>query len=155
MKKRIFIAFTLALSLILAACLFSCGGQNDDSGTVTVVIDGDGVFESYEIDISELDITDGVLTLVKYLADEEGLDLDYSNSSYGAYINSIGGLVPNMMAGEYIGVFTSVEADFDVSTMFSEMTYRGEKLGTSGVGISSMTVKSGATYLFTVLTYTG
>ena len=48
-------------------------------------------------------------------------------------------------------IFTySYELDFDTSSYFEEMTYKGVRLGTSGLGAPSMTIKDGGIYYITV-----
>jgi hypothetical protein len=63
--------------------------------------------------------------------------------------------VPDGAAGEYVAIYTSVEADFDVSTYVSETTYKGITLKTAGVGISAMQVPAGAIIYFCIEAYTG
>ena len=155
--KRNALFYTIALALVaaLAMSLVGCFAPADTEGSVTVVIGEEGSFNEYEISLSEVEITDGVLSILLYLEENEGVELDYSSSTYGAYINSIGGLSPNSLSGEFVGVYTSVEADFDVSAFASSYEYEGVALCSAGVGISSMQVKAGATYLFKIDTYAG
>jgi hypothetical protein len=114
-RNTLFYTIPLALIAALALCFVGCFTPADTEGTVTVVIGEEGNFDEYEISLSEVEITDGVLSLLIYLEENEGVELDYANSTYGAYINSIGSLSPNGLSGEFVGVYTSVEADFDVS----------------------------------------
>lgn len=154
-RNTLFYTITLALIAALALCFVGCFTPADTEGTVTVVIGEEGSFDEYEISLSEVEITDGVLSLLIYLEENEGVELDYANSTYGAYINSIGSLTPNSLGGEYIGVYTSVEADFDVSVFAGSYEYKSITLSTAGVGVSSMKVEAGATYLFKIDTYVG
>ena len=153
MKTKILLALILAVALLLSLCLFGCNTPTDTEGEVTVVIGTEGNYAEYKISLSDVEITEGVLSLAKYLSENEGVSLDYADSIYGAYVNIIGDLEPDGMAGEYVTVLTSVEADFDVGVMFSSLEYKGITLGSSGVGVSTMKVENGATYLFTIATY--
>ena len=153
MKTKISLALTLAVALLLSLSLLGCNAPADSEGEVTIVIGTEGNYTEYKISLSDVEITEGVLSLAKYLNENEGVSLDYADSTYGAYVNTIGGLEPDGMAGEYVTVLTSIEADFDVSVMFSSLEYRGITLGSSGIGISSMSVKKDATYMFTIATY--
>lgn len=157
MKKKI-----LSILLILAALctlLYSCFGKVDSEGNVTVVIENrDGTYTEYVLALEELENKDeGVTGLVEQLAkrEENPLSLDMQESTYGKFINAIGSLTPDAAAGEYISVYTSVEADFDVSTYVNETSYKDTLLKTSGLGISSMSVPAGAIILFRVEAYTG
>ena len=59
-------------------------------------------------------------------------------------INSIGGLENDCVLGSYIYIYTSVEADFDVSEYRMEMDYNGKTLVSSGVGLDEMRLLDGA-----------
>ena len=76
----------------------------------------------------------------EYLKDKKGLTYDIS----GTMINSIGGLENDYDLGRYIYIFTSVEADFDVTEYKSEVEYDGKTLVSSGVGFNEMTLADGA-----------
>jgi hypothetical protein len=154
-RNTLFYTIPLALIAALALCFVGCYTPADTEGTVTVVIGEEGNFDEYEISLSEVEITDGVLSLLIYLEENEGVELDYANSTYGAFLNSVGGLTPNSLGGEYIGVYTSVESDFDVSVFAGSYEYKSITLSTAGVGVSSMKVEAGATYLFKIDTYVG
>jgi hypothetical protein len=157
MKNKI-----LALILIVAlTCLSlaSCFGKVDSEGNVTIVIaNRDGSYTEYDVALEDIENKDeGAAGVLEQLARSESdpLVLDMQDSTYGKFVNAIGSLVPDAMAGEYVSVYTSVEADFDVSEYVSETAYKGVTLKTAGVGISSMQVPAGAIIYFCIESYTG
>lgn len=144
---------TLILGILLA--LASCiGSESDTEGTCTVVIGSDIGFTEYLVDISKVEINEGLFSLIKYLEEEKGLHAVYESSVYGAYLTEIGTLVPDEAKGEYIAVYTSVASEFNTGSLFAEYNYAGTSLGTSGLGMSAMSVVSGGVYLFMIATYT-
>lgn len=139
----------LGLLLIVAAMLLtliSCGTQ-DVAGSATVVV-GEQV---YTVPLDEVEVTEGLFSLLEYLKQTQGLTYDASESSYGKYINSIGELKPE--GNQYISLFTSVEADFDTSAFCQKQECQGKQVATSGLGASSMRVEDGAVYLITLGSY--
>ncbi len=146
MKK--IVSFLLVLTFMLA--LSACGKTQDVNGSCRVVIMGETATE-YSVDLSEVEVTEGVLSVLKYLKDNENLNLVYSNGPYGAVLEELGGLSLNN--GEYICTYTSVSKDFDVSNYAETISFDGVSLTTSGLGISSMTVENNAVYYFRVVSY--
>ena len=159
---------SLILALVMALCVFvSCGRDANvaENGTATVVIEtaaeGDAKYEVYEVDLSKLEKRDeGALSLLEYIGAEEGSTLYFSlnfGGGYGAYVNSMSSINPNAAAGEYVGVYTSVESDFSVPTEYmpvvSTLRYDGKTLTYSRVGISSMTIEDGSVVLFRLEKY--
>ena len=147
MKKRSItlmraISITLALVLCLAL-LPACGASSDDEGQVTVVISADGVTNEYVVDIGEVEITEGALSVLKYLEIKEGLEIVMTDGIYGAYLTKVGIAEADDATGAYVAIYTNVEADFDVSAYATTIEYEGISLTSSGLGISLMTVKDG------------
>ena len=140
----------LVLALSLALSLVGCFGGVDSEGKCTVVVGTEGSYVEYEVPLDEIEGDDGLMALLRYLNENKGLVLDYTDSAYGAMLNKVGNLTPDAMAGEYIKVFTSNALDFDTSTFFEEITYGGRTLGASGLGASSMTISDGGVYLLTI-----
>ncbi len=157
MKRKILSALMVLVLTVLV--LTSCFGGVADEGDVTVVIENrDGSCTEYVLALEKIENkSEGVTGLLEQLSsrDTDPLSLDLQSGPYGKYINSIGSLTPDALAGEYIGIYTSVEADFDTSAYVKELTYNGTSLKTSGVGISSMQVPKDAIILFKVEAYTG
>ncbi len=152
MKTNIVKILAFAFAIALALSLVGCFGGVDGDGKCTVVLAGDEV-AVYEVELDKLAGDDGLMAVLRYLDENEGVELDYVDSTYGAMINSVGNLVPDASAFEYVKIYTSYELDFDTSQYFEELTYEGRRLGTSGLGASSMTVKGGEIYYLTVGSY--
>ena len=148
LKRILAAALILALSLL---ALTSCNTQPAE-GECLVIIGAGENHKEYKINLEEVEITEGVLSLVKYLEEKEGLEAEYTDSGYGAYFTSIDTLIPEITAEkyEYIAIFTTVEEDFDTSTSFKEIEYKGQTFGYSGLGVSSMTVAGGESYYITI-----
>lgn len=139
----------LGLLLIVAAmllALISCGKQ-DVAGSATVVV-GETV---YTVSLDEIEVTEGLFSLLEYLKQTQGLTYDATDSTYGKYIHSIGDLQPQ--GQQYISLYTSVESDFDTSAYCQKTECQGKQVATSGVGASSMKVEDGAVFLLTLASY--
>lgn len=152
MKRKI-----LALIGVMAIALCSlcaCFGTVADEGKATVVIENrDGSYTEYKLDLGDVeDKSEGAASIIEYLAarEENPLEVDMQNGSYGKFVNSIGGLTPDTMAGEFISVYTSVEADFGTFADVGEIDYNGTLLKSAGVGLSSMQVNKDTVILFRV-----
>ena len=94
----------------------------------------------YDIPLSKLREGRGLMPAFEYLKAEKGLEYDIN----GTMINNLGGLENDYETGRYIYIYTSVEADFDVSEYKKEIEYEGKTLVSSGFGFDKMTLKDGA-----------
>ena len=128
MKKllSIFILFALIITS-LTACI------ETKDGTVTVVI-GTQTPAEYTLDFKTEEIENGLLSVLDLLE----IDYDISNG----FLNGVGELHPE--APEYIYIYTSVEADVDVSDWAQSMEYGGKTLVGTGFGASEMHITDGA-----------
>ena len=135
MKKLLSLALVLVMIL---ASLCACS-KNSSEGSATLVIATEEI-QVYEVPLSKLSQGKGLLPVFEYLKEEKGLGYDVS----GTMINSVGGLVNDYDLGRYIYIYTSVEADFDVSEYKMEIEYDGKTLVSSGVGFGEMSVVDGA-----------
>ena len=70
----------------------------------------------------------------------------------GAYRDD-GALKENAAESTYIFIYTSVEKDFDVTTMATKMDYKGTSLTSAGIGATSMTVEDGAIFYIGTIKY--
>ena len=142
MKKLL----ALLLVLIVAFSFVACNkNESDKVGTVTVVefVEG-GEAKEYQVGLSKLSEPYNVLSAMEYLKKEGKVEFEYSGTGDSAYVTKFGALTNDATTGRYIYIYTSVEADWDVSEYKMEMTYKEQKLVSSGVGISKMTLKDGA-----------
>jgi len=145
-KTNKIIALILAL-VCSVTLLAACGGTTDKDGKITVVLGLDTPVE-YEVDLGELTVDAGLFSVLDYLAAEGRLTYEKN----GTMISSVGELKPDATKGEYIYIYTSVEADFDVSDWGTTMEYKGMTLTSSGVGAGDMTVSDGAViYIGTII----
>ncbi|MBR5242562.1 MAG: hypothetical protein IKV20_05425 [Clostridia bacterium] len=147
----------LALMLALAIALLSftaCGGTDngDEVGTIRFVIFDEGATE-YVVDLSALGEGEGLMPVLEYLAENEELSYTVTDGGYGAYLTALGSLKESAAEGKYLYVYTSVEADFDVSAYAMTVDYAGLTLTSSGVGISQMTLTDGAVIYITYIVY--
>ena len=142
----------LLIFAMMALSLTACLGGVDDSGSCTVVLaDGDEVQE-YTVNLSSVTGDEGLFSVLEAL-NKDGMPLVTATGAYGKELKSVGHLVPDAAAHEYICIYTSVQSDFDTSTWFNETEYKGTRLGTSGLGASSMKIVDGGVFYLTVKTY--
>ncbi len=158
MKKAVkIIALALALTLI-AFTFISCKSEkpedntpyrvssdvikvgNQSSGKVMKLVVGGENEKVYSVDFSGIEITEGPLSVIKHLA--EAGKLTYKIE--GTFLTEVGDLKQDAATGTYIFLWTSVEADFDVSEWATTKEWSGKTLTSSGIGIQDMTVENGA-----------
>lgn len=152
-KSLRLLALTIAFAITLLS-LTACGGTDNSGteGTLTLVI-FDEVAVEYEVDLSLVGEGDGLMPVLDYLSENEGLTYTATDGGYGAYLTSLGTLRESAIEGKYLYVYTSVAADFDVSAYAKTVDYAGVTLTSSGVGISEMSLTDGAVIYVTYITY--
>ena len=155
----------LILVLVMAVGLVSCngvfggilGGILGESGDVSIVIENrDGTYDVYKAYLEDVENKDeGVYGVIQLLMAREKnpLTADVVDSSYGAYINSIGSLTPDATKNEYVSIYTSLEKDFGTWEPVGEIDYEGTTLKACGVGLTSMSAEEGTIVLFRIETY--
>ena len=132
------------MSLALTACL---GGVDDEGFCTVVLVDGDNSQE-YSVDLSKVTGDDGLYSVLRAM-NAEGMPLVIESGM----LMTVGSLVPDAQAHEYIRIYTSVVSDFDVSDWFAETEYNGTRLGTSGFGATDMQVVNGGIYYLAIETW--
>ena len=149
--KKLTKIIVLALALMLALASFvACKPESDPEGEITLVIAGETT-EVFTVGISEIDGEKNVLTLVAHLKNEG--KLDYKTDSTG-YFTEIGSVKQNPSEGKYVGIWTSVESDFDEASIYTTTKiYEGVTVKSSAVGAKDMTLKDGAVIYFSYLIY--
>jgi hypothetical protein len=145
MKKIIVLLLSVMMAL---TALVGCQPESIN-GYATVVV-GD---EEFSVDLDKVEITDGVFSILEYLKNEGELEYTAQEGTYGAFLTKVGSIEENMAEGKYVGIWTSVEADFDVSVYASTKEYKGMTLTSSGVGVNQMTITDGAVILFDYISY--
>ena len=153
LKSSRLLALVVALAITLIS-LTACGGTDNSgkTGSIRFVIFDRSAVE-YVVDLSSLGEGKGLMPVLDYLAENEGVSYTATNGGYGAYLTSLGTLRESMAEGKYLYVYTSVESDFDVSAYAMTVEYDGLTLTSSGVGISEMTLTDGAVIYVTYITY--
>ena len=149
--KKLTKIIVLALALMLTLASFvACKPESDPEGEITLVIAGETT-EVFTVGISEIEGEKNVLTLVEHLKNE-GV-LDYKTDSTG-YFTEIGSVKQNPSEGKYVGIWTSVESDFDEASIYTTTKiYEGVTVKSSAVGAKDMTLKDGAVIYFSYLIY--
>ena len=161
MKKHFKLIAVVLLLATLSLFLFACGGQNDTDGLATIVVlDGDNT-QVYTVDLSKLPSGDaqttGLMTVLEYLKENEGLTYTSQDSAYGPYLTQVNGIEAYddyvNFTGVFVALYTNVESDMSVSAEPFTITYDGVEYISSDFGASSMSVKSGCTIIIAKGTY--
>ena len=151
LKSSRLLALVIAIAFI---SLTACGGTDNSgkTGSIRFVIFDTSAVE-YVVDLSSLGEGKGLMPVLDYLAENEGVSYTATDGGYGAYLTSLGTLRESAAEGKYLYVYTSVESDFDVSAYAKTVDYAGVTLKSSGVGISEMSLTDGAVIYVTYITY--
>ena len=170
MKKLTAILLVALLCLSLGACKYVSTDKSGSTYKVTwatevtsenVGTNADAYFyvyvgntdiTAYAVDVTKVEVTEGVFSVLKYLKDNEGMTFEYADSTYGAYITAIGDYKAEGNA--YVAIYTTYDEDKNLPGPYtSEITFDGRTFVTSGWGASSMHVVGGESVLFTLETY--
>lgn len=152
MQKSLVALLCLVCVLSTVFVLFACTDKNanDLEKTVTIVI-GEG----------ETATTETVKTTGKYLVDllieltnreENKLVLAGEWSKHGLYVTEVGSLKAEG-SNQYICVLTSDAAYKDMTEWAVKKEYNGTEMVSSTLGVSSLPLKDGCVYMFTLVTF--
>ena len=150
---------SLILCVFLAFSLMACNTQNNDkdspdtpSASVTLVFEDrtDNTPNAYEVKLSELSEGEGIIPLLRYVCEKNGLDF---NMREDGVIEKIAHLENDYSKNSYIYVYTSLDADKDVSAYRSTVTYNGVTLTSAGVGAADMHLEDGAIIYIGLVTF--
>lgn len=147
---RFLAVLVMALVLVVSA---GCGKEEPaaSSGTCTVALSTGEVFS---VPLDEIFVKEGLISILDWLKAEGKLDYTSNDAGYGAYLTSVGdGIKEDPANGVYVYIYTSVEADFDVSDYAQTMEYEGKTLTSSGVGASLMLITDGAVIYIGTIQY--
>ena len=158
MKKLI----TLVLVVVTVFAVSSCSFKKVPTGTTNSAADTDSnvyyvyVGETdptvYEVDLDPVTVTEGAMSVLAYLKENEGLDYVYTVGSWGGYLTKVGPFVAE--GNTYIALYTTVEEDMEVPGPYrTEKVVNGVTFVYAGVGVSSMHVTAGARILITLASY--
>ena len=141
MKTKVCKILAFVIAFAMALTLGACNNESDSSGEMTLVVAGDSITK-YEVNLDDVEITEGLVSVLKYLEEKEGLEYEIA----GTYLNKVGEVennAANAAEGKYLYIYTSVQSDIDVSQFASTVEYEGETLTSSGVGASEMRIEDG------------
>ncbi len=168
MKKTVKV-ITLMLALaVLAISLIACNEEqiaentpkteetsiievgNQSSGKVMKLVVGGAKETVYSVDFSGIGLNEGALSIIKYLAENKGLEYELD----GTMLTRVGAIKQDAASRTYVYLWTSVEADFDVSEWAPQnKTWGGKTLTASGVGALDMTIENGAVIYVGTVSY--
>lgn len=158
MKKKLLTVISVILvaaALSAAIAYFAPKTESEkisEKGVITLVIASDPQ-EVYSLDLDKITGNKGLLSVLEYLKETEGLNFVSEESGYGAFITEVGGLSQDNISGVYLYIYTSVEADFDVSGYALTVTCEGKTLTSAGVGANEMTLTDGCVIYIGIIVY--
>lgn len=147
MKRTFAKRLCLALSVLVLACgcvVFAACNDEDARGEEAVisVIIGDGEAASVTTDAKYL------YGALKDLCEKEGIPLEGEDGAYGFYLTRIGDLVQG--DGAYIMLYHDID-DVTLCTPGYNYEVGGKTFFSSSLGVSSLPVVDGATYLIVLI----
>lgn len=163
MKAKKLLTWILAVLLVvMSVCLVACVDKPDaqkldvtlpnlDDKVAVIFNKGNDEYVVYTVDYAA-DLKTGV-DVIQKLADDGEITVDWSDSSYGKFINAIGPLQPDASKNEYVTVLTSVAKDKGNFAGATTYIIGDVTIVSAQVGISEMSVESGAIIYFEIATY--
>lgn len=144
MKKKIAILVVFVLVLALAMSFVACNDGNVEGGlkVVTVIIGEDVYHASTECEY--------VHDLLVEMSEKNTIVYEFDMGSYGATVMQLNDLHTDSDWSPYICVYHSIDdvTIRDMSGYGETFIYNQIVFYSSGVGVSSLPVVNGATYLF-------
>ena len=137
-NKRIRILSLLLVLVLICSAFVGCA-ETSQTGFATIVIEGDPAVE-YRVNLDKVEGDDGLLSVLEYLKTANGL----AYNADAGFLTEVGEVKQDADAGVYIYIWTSVDADKDVSAYATTKDYKDMTLTSTGVGAKDMTVCDGA-----------
>lgn len=158
--KKLLVFILIAVSLLaLASCddkpqpkqLADVLPELDENQMAVIICNGEGDYDVYIFNpAAQIKTVEDVLAALKRSG---RLNLDWTDSTYGKYINSIGKLTPDASKNEYIEVFTS-NPDYQGTWAGVTTIEAGDvTLKSASVGVSELKVAAGDVIYFELATY--
>ena len=166
--KRINKILICILLVALALCAFvSCDDKPQakqltdlqlpklkDNQIAVIIKNGEADYTSYTVTLDKVGA--GELTaedVLAYLKDEAELTFDWADSTYGKYINAIGGITPDATKNEYVTVLTSNTAFQGTWAGVDELKVGEVTLKSASVGVSELGVAAGDVVYFELASF--
>ena len=137
-NKRIRILSLLLVLVLICSAFVGCA-ETSQTGFATIVIEGDPAVE-YRVNLDKVEGDDGLLSVLEYLKTANGL----AYNADAGFLTEVGEVKQDADAGVYIYIWTSVDADKDVSAYATTKDYKDMTLTSVGIGAKDMTVCDGA-----------
>ncbi len=151
--NKFFAAVVVALLIAVLAATFVGCGKVKDLGK-PVIETGDKQATVIIGENSYLVKTDAVYVhdLLVQLKEAGKITYEFQESEYGAYILSLGSLKPS--GNSYVSVYHDIDDLTLYDPAWDAPIKKGDKtFHSASLGVSSLPVRSGATYLFVLLIY--
>ena len=151
MKRKITSIFTLLLAVVFSALfLFACDKKGGGKVDASVVEQSESLLV---IRVDELEGEATLLDVMNYLKDEEKITFVSESSKYGEAIISINGVKGGVTDNPCWMTYTSDTDEVNASLAWGGYEYQGQMLGSCNFGMSSMPVKAGCIYVWTLVQF--
>ena len=149
-KSNLIRVFALITALCLTAVIFvGCANKKENVNGYCKVVLGNAEQTAYTVNLDEITVENGLLSLLDHLKEAESLTYECDPSGF---LTEVGDVKQDASTGTYIYIYTSVEADQDVSEYKTTLTYEDMTLVSTGVGAKDMTLEDGAViYIGTIV----
>ena len=151
MKRKITSIFTLFLAVVFSALfLFACGKKGGGKVEASVVEANASLL------VIRVDETEGetvLLDVMNFLKEEGKITFESESSQYGESIVSINGVKGGVTDNPCWMTYTSDTDEANASLAWGGYEYNGQMLGSCNFGMSSMPVKAGCIYVWTLVQF--
>ena len=122
--------------------------------TMTLVVEGEPL-DVYTVDLDKVEgeEEEGLIPVLDYLKENEGLEYEANDSTYGKFLTKVNAAEQNEAENQYVYIYTSVEKDYDVSDYATTKDYEGLTLNSSGVGASDLTLTDDCVIYISTIKY--
>ena len=129
--------------------------QLKDNQIAVIIKNGDGDYTGYTVNLDKVSAQEKITAedVLAYLKEVSDLALDWTDSSYGKYINSIGGITPDASKNEYVTVLTSNTEFQGAWAGVDELKVGDVTLKSASVGVTELGVAQGDVIYFELASY--
>ncbi len=159
-KKCIAMALViLACLLLLCACVQKPMAQSKQLELPTlgqnqmavIIKNSDDLYTTYTVDLFQNLTT--VADVLQHLSQNQGMQLDYANDLFGAYLNNVGGICPDRSQNQFVAFFTTVDSCKGNWAGVPSYDVGGTLLVSAGVGVSQAPAEAGSIAYFELSSY--